>query len=108
MVVSDLGVRMHRGAFALRYWSVSLALFCISQAAFAQVIPGSVLPGREREQLLDRRTAPRVQPGGPAISLPSTQAPAGAAQTTLVIRRIQIVGSTIYSDKELATLYGDL
>ena len=108
MVLSDLGVRVRRDARALRYLFAALAMLCVSHAAVAQVIPGSALPGREREQLLDRRPVTRAQPGGPAISLPSTQAPAGAAQTTLVIRRIQIVGSTVYSDEQLAALYRDL
>jgi hemolysin activation/secretion protein len=108
MVLSDLGVRVHRGALALRSCLAALAMLCVSHAAIAQVIPGAALPGREREQLLDRRPVTRAQPGGPSIALPSTQAPAGAAQTTLVIRRIQIVGSTVYGDEQLAVLYRDL
>ena len=83
-------------------------MLCVSHAAVAQVIPGGAQPGREREQLLDRRTAPRAQPGGAAISLPSTEAPAGAAQTVLVIRRIQIVGATVYNDEQFAPLYRDV
>ncbi len=85
-----------------------LATVCAVEAALAQLIPGSAQPGREREQLIDRRTAPRVQPGGVAISLPSTEAPAGAAQTTLTIRRVQIVGATVYSDEQFAPLYRDV
>ncbi|HYI28409.1 MAG TPA: POTRA domain-containing protein, partial [Bradyrhizobium sp.] len=92
----------------LRCLPAALTLLCVSHAAIAQVIPGGALPGREREQLLDRRTAPRVQPGGPAVSLPSIEAPAGAAQTKLVIRKIQIVGATVYNDEQLAPLYGDI
>ena len=106
VVSSGFGVRVRRGG--LRCGLAALALLCMADAALAQLIPGSAQPGREREQLIDRRAAPRVQPGGPAISLPSTEAPAGAAQTTLVIRRIRVVGSTVYSDEQLAPLYREL
>src|SRR5690606_14974497 len=41
-------------------------------------------------------------------SLPSTQAPAGAGETTLVIRSIRVTGSTVYSDAQLLPLYQDL
>ena len=60
------------------------------------------------------RAAARPAPGAarpagrPAISLPSTEAPAGAAQTMLVIRSVRIVGSTVYSDEQFAPLYRDL
>ena len=101
-----LDARVRRGI--LRFLCAVLALVCAADAAVAQLLPGSVQPGREREQLIDRRTAPRVTPGGPAISLPSTEAPAGAAKTVLTIRRVQIVGSTVYSDEQLAPLYRDL
>jgi hemolysin activation/secretion protein len=76
-------------------------------SAVAQVIPPSEQPGRERERFIERRP-PAAQPGGPAISLPSTGAPDGAAETKLVIRRIQIVGSTVYRTEELAPLYQEL
>jgi hemolysin activation/secretion protein len=99
---------MRRISFALRSCVTALAMLCVSHAAVAQVIPGAALPGRERQQLLDRVPPTRAQPGGPAISLPSTQAPAGAEQTKLVIRRIQIVGATVYSDEQFAALYRDL
>jgi hypothetical protein len=101
-----LDVRVRRGIF--RFLFVASALLCATDAALAQLIPGSAQPGREREQLIDRRTAPRVTPGGPAIALPSTEAPPGAAQTMLTIRRVQIVGATVYSDEQFAPLYRDV
>jgi hemolysin activation/secretion protein len=58
--------------------------------------------------LLDRQTAPRAQPGGPAVSLPSTVAPEGAAKINLTVRQIRIVGSTVYSAEQLAPLYQPL
>ena len=85
-----------------------LALTFAPQAAPAQLIPGGAQPGREREQLLDRRPTTRAQPGGPSISLPSTQAPAGAGQTVLTIRRIDVVGSTVYTPDQFTPIYRDL
>ena len=87
---------------------VVLAMLAVTEAALAQLVPNIVQPGREREQLLERRPVPRAQPGGPAISLPSTEAPPGAATTLLTIRRFQIVGATVYSDEQFAALYRDL
>jgi hemolysin activation/secretion protein len=87
---------------------LALMIAACASAAMAQVIHGSALPGREREQLLDRRPAPRAQPGGPSISLPSTEAPASAAATLLTVARIRIVGSTVYGEEQLAPLYRDL
>ena len=109
MIVShEIAICVHRCLPALRCALAALALSAVSHAAVAQVIPGGALPGREREQLLDRRPVPRAQPGGVAISLPSTEAPAGATQTMLVIRSIRITGSTVYSDEQFAELYRDL
>src|SRR5471030_364875 len=82
-------------------------LACISFAATAQVIPPSAQPGRERE-LFTTPPPPRAQPGGPAVSLPSTVAPPGAEKTKLIIRGIRITGATVYSAAELKSLYADL
>jgi hemolysin activation/secretion protein len=84
-----------------------LAVVGVSSIAVAQVIPPSAQPGRER-QLFIPPTAPRAQPGGPAISLPSTEAPPGAEKVKLVIRSVRIVGSTIYSADALKAVYADL
>lgn len=75
--------------------------------ALAQVIPPSEQPGRERERFVPP-IPPRAQPGGAAISLPSTVAPAGAENIKIIIRGIRIVGSTVYGADELAALYRDL
>src|SRR5450830_1804310 len=75
--------------------------------ASAQVIPPSAEPGRERERFT-QPPVPRAQPGGPPISLPSTVAPPGAEKVKIVIRRVRVVGSTIYSADELKALYADL
>ena len=74
----------------------AMVMACISFAAAAQVIPPSAQPGRERERFT-QPPAPRAQPGGPAVSLPSTVAPPGADKVKLVIRSVRVVGSTIYS-----------
>jgi len=84
----------------------AVALLCVAVPAFAQ-IPGSALPGREREQF-QQPVAPRAQPGGPVISLPSTVAPAGAESITLVVRNVTVEGATVYSRDQLAELYRDL
>ena len=85
----------------------AIVMACISFAAVAQVIPPSAQPGRERERFTQPQ-APQAQPGGPAVSLPSTVAPPGADKVKLVIRGVRIVGSTIYSPDELNSLYTDL
>jgi hemolysin activation/secretion protein len=85
---------------------VALALLLTTIAAFAQVPPGE-LPGRERERFREPE-APRAQPGGPTITLPSTVAPAGAEKVTVTVRDVEVVGSTIYRAEELAALFADL
>ena len=68
---------------------------------------GSVAPGRERERFVDP-PAPRAQPGGPVITLPSTAAPAGAEGIKLTISRIVVTGATVYSEADFAPLYADM
>src|SRR5262249_36158346 len=67
----------------------------------------SAQPGRERERF-ERPPVPLAQPGGPAISVPSIEAPPGAAETKLVIRQIRIVGATVYPAAQLAEVYAAL
>ena len=83
-----------------------LAAF-LTSAASAQAIPPSEQPGRERERFT-QPPAPLAQPGGPAIMLPSTVAPKGAEKVIVRVRSVHIVGSTVYSAKDLAPLYEDL
>jgi hemolysin activation/secretion protein len=81
---------------------------CLAPAlAFAQVIPPSEQPGRERERFVEP-PPPQAQPGGPSVVLPSTEAPAGAAQIMVTIRDVCVRGSTIYGKDDLAPLYADL
>ena len=89
-------------------------MVCVSFAAVAQVVPSgaqlvppSDQPGRERERF-EPPAVPLAQPGGPTIAVPGIEAPPGAAETTLVIRQIRIVGATVYSAAQLAELYADL
>ncbi len=91
----------------VRSWLAAVAMVLLSAAAIAQPIPPGEQPGRERERFTEPQ-APRAQPGGTVISLPSTTAPAGAAQVILVVRDVRIVGSTVYSAAQLAPLYEDL
>lgn len=85
----------------------TLALCLAPALAYAQVIPPSEQPGRERERFIEP-APPRAQPGGPTVVLPSTEAPAGAAQIMVTIRDVCIRGSTIYRKDDLAPLYADL
>jgi hemolysin activation/secretion protein len=87
--------------------AAALAILSFSVSAFAQVIPPGERAGRERERFVDP-PAPRAVADGPVISLPSTQAPAGAATVFLVVRRVQVEGSTVYRAEELAALYQDI
>lgn len=83
-----------------------LATLLLPVSAVAQ-IPPSDQPGRERERFVDPPQA-RARPGGEAISLPSTVAPAGAENITLTVSRFVITGATVYSDADLAPLYADM
>lgn len=93
--------------WALRLVAGCVLVACLTHAASAQVIPPSELPGRQRERFIEP-PAPLAQPGGPTIMLPSTVAPKGAEKVTVHVRGVHIVGSTVYSAKELAPLYEDL
>jgi hemolysin activation/secretion protein len=79
----------------------------VVSVANAQVVPPSVQPGRERERFTEPQ-APRAQPRGAPIALPSTTAPPEAKTVVLVIRQVRIVGSTVYRDEDFAPLYQDL
>jgi hemolysin activation/secretion protein len=85
----------------------ALLSLCAVSVAAAQVVSPTVQPGRERERFTEP-PVPRAQPGGAPIALPSTTAPREARSVTLVIRRVQIVGSTVYRDADFAPLYQDL
>jgi len=92
----------------LRRYTAALALVSFPTLATAQVvIPGGDLPGQERQRFQEPQ-APQAQPRGTVITLPSTIAPAGAATVKLVIREVEIVGSTVYSPDDFAPLYEDL
>ena len=85
-----------------------LAMVSFSYVAGAQVsLPSGAQPGRERDQFAIP-PSPQAQPRGPGISLPSTAAPEGATGTKLVVRKIVVVGSTVYSTDQLAPLYEEL
>jgi hemolysin activation/secretion protein len=92
-------------AGACRIFAVLTALL-LPAAAFAQ-IPASDRPGRERERFVQPE-APRAQPGGATISLPSTVAPPGAESIMLSVSRVVITGATVYSEADLAPLYADM
>lgn len=85
----------------------TLVVCLVPAVAHSQVIPPSAQPGRERERFTVP-TPPQAQPGGPAVILPSTEPPEGAARILLTIRDVCIRGSTIYTKEQLAPLYADL
>jgi hemolysin activation/secretion protein len=88
-------------------WLAVMASVLVSAVAIAQPIPPAEQPGRERERFIEP-PAPRAQPGGSVIALPSTTAPPGAAQVIVVVRDVRIVGSTVYTAAQLAPLYEEL
>jgi hemolysin activation/secretion protein len=90
-----------------RHVFAALAAVAVSTAVGAQVIPPSAQPGHERQRFI-QPAPPLAQPGGPAISLPSTVAPAGAAKVKVIIRGVRVTGVTVYSPTELKSLYADL
>src|SRR5450432_2815539 len=86
----------------------ALALVIFATAAVAQpVIPPSAQPGRERERFTEP-PAPLAEPGGQAISLPSTVAPKGADRIKVLVHGVQIVGMTVYTQEQMAPLYADM
>src|SRR5450631_2361707 len=86
----------------------ALALVVFATAAVAQpVIPPSAQPGRERERFIEP-PPPQAEPGGQAISLPSTVAPKGADRINVLVRDVRITGMTVYTQEQLAPLYADL
>ena len=84
-----------------------LAILLLPVAAVAQVIPPSEQPGRERERFVEPQ-APRAQPGGATITLPSTTAPPGAETITLTVSRVIVTGATVYAEDDFAPLYADM
>jgi hemolysin activation/secretion protein len=85
----------------------ALAMVVAATAAMAQAVPPSVQPGRERERFTPPQ-APLSQPGGTAISLPSTVAPPGAERIKVRVRAVRIDGMTVYTREQMAPLYADL
>jgi len=76
-------------------------------SAFAQVIPPSDQPGRERFRFTEP-PPPRAEPGGPRVNLPGTVAPEGADKIQLKILGIKIEGASVYRPEELKVLYQDM
>ena len=90
------------------WFLVFVALASIMTTAVrAQVIPPSEQPGRERQRFV-QPPSPQAQPAGPTVTLPSTVAPKGAEKVFVVVRGVEITGSTVYNGKQLAPLYTDL
>src|SRR5215813_1888741 len=93
-------------------YAAALALLGMPVAAVAQVLPAPIIPPSERPgrepQRFEQPVLPRAQPRGPVIALPSTVAPEGAESVKLVIRSVQVTGSTVYSADAFAPLYADL
>jgi hemolysin activation/secretion protein len=86
---------------------LAAAMVSMPCAAFAQIVPPSDQPGRERQRF-EQPAVPLAQPGGPIITMPGVVAPPGAAETKLVIREINVVGATVYRAGDFAELYAGL
>jgi len=114
LVSSPNALRGRSGAkFNLLSALVLLAALIVPNIASAQLPsapvspPPGASPGREIQQFRTPQ-APRAVPGGPRQSLPSTTAPAEAKTTKLVIRKIRVTGSTVYTQEQLAPLYEEV
>src|SRR5262245_30281225 len=89
-------------------YAAALALLGMPVAAVAQVIiPPTDRAGREQQRFQEPPVS-RAQPRGSVIALPSTVAPPGAENVKLVIRHVEITGSTVYGPDAFAPLYADL
>src|SRR5262249_56022810 len=87
--------------------AAAVALVVVSSAAVAQIVPPSDQPGRARERF-ETPVVPLARPGGPIITQPGVEAPPGAAETSLVLRNIVIVGATVYTTAQLRELSAHL
>jgi hemolysin activation/secretion protein len=105
LLVRWLRVEGHvRGVRAI---AAAWAMVCVSFAAVAQNRSVQRSAWRERFRF-ETPTRPLAQPGGPIITQPGVEAPPGAAETRLRVRKVTIVGSTVYTAAQLAELYADL
>ena len=107
----DIGSWLWRAAAAasraLHLFAPIVLTLLGSTLALAQVIPPSESAGRERFRF-ETPAPPRARPGGPSVSLPSTTAPPEAKRVHIVVRRVAIVGATVYGSQDFAPLYQDL
>src|SRR5215471_4802037 len=76
-------------------------------SAFAQVIPPSDQPGRERFRFTEP-PPPRAEPVGPRVNLTGTVAPEGAEKIQLKVLGILIEGAKVYRPEELKLLYENM
>ena len=85
---------------------VVLASAGFFQAAFAQSLPPIEGPGREQQQFREA-PAPKAQTS-PLITIPSTMPAGQAAKIKLVLKRIEVEGSTVYKASDLEPLWAGL
>lgn len=78
-----------------------------SLAAAAQQIPSSEQPGRERQRFIEQ-PKPKAKASAATISLLSTTTPEGAATIQLLVHDVRFVGATVYAERDLRALAGDL
>src|ERR1044072_8341095 len=81
-----------------------LALVLLPFVAAAPRLPPGARRGTERRQIAPPVPGPRAQPGGPAISLPSTVAPPGAESIMLTVSRISRPGAPVDGKQASAPL----
>ncbi len=84
---------------------IVLASVGFSQAASAQSLPPIEAPGREQQFRED--PAPQAQTS-PLIAIPATMPAVRAAKIKLVLKRIAVDGSTVYTPSDLEPLWADL
>ena len=85
----------------------ALAMLAVPFVAVAQVIPPSELPGRQRERFEQPPTAASTA-RGTARNAAEHRRAEGRREDILRVRGVRIVGSTVYTQAQLAPLYANL
>ncbi|MFX3679933.1 MAG: ShlB/FhaC/HecB family hemolysin secretion/activation protein [Hyphomicrobiales bacterium] len=91
-----------RGFFAKFFWGLAAVGILISPV-LAQNIPATEDGARISEQFAEPTAPLSVEPA-PVLQLESTNPPASAATTTVNVREIALIDSTIYSATDVAAL----
>ncbi|HUP06045.1 MAG TPA: ShlB/FhaC/HecB family hemolysin secretion/activation protein, partial [Caldimonas sp.] len=88
--------------------AAAVAWVALGGAAWAQVLPAPIAPGRVEQPLQPRPTVPPTG-GAPAVpTIPGGEMPAGAETVHFALRGIQLSGVTMYPAGTFDSLYSNL